>query len=33
MVKAGHKIAGLAIEGRWADVRDPGVLANLQRGS
>jgi dTDP-glucose pyrophosphorylase len=33
MVKAGHKIAGLAIEGRWVDVRDPGVLANLQRSS
>jgi UDP-N-acetylglucosamine diphosphorylase / glucose-1-phosphate thymidylyltransferase / UDP-N-acetylgalactosamine diphosphorylase / glucosamine-1-phosphate N-acetyltransferase / galactosamine-1-phosphate N-acetyltransferase len=30
MVKAGHKIAGLSIEGRWVDVRDPEVLARLQ---
>ena len=31
MVRAGHKIAGLPIDGRWVDVRDPGVLASLQR--
>jgi len=30
MVKDGHKIAGLQIPGRWVDVRDPGVLAELQ---
>ena len=32
MVAAGHRIAGLKIEGRWVDVRDPGVLAALERG-
>jgi bifunctional UDP-N-acetylglucosamine pyrophosphorylase/glucosamine-1-phosphate N-acetyltransferase len=32
MVQAGHRIAGLKIEGRWVDVRDPGVLAALERG-
>lgn len=32
MLAAGHRVAGLAIEGRWVDVRDPGVLAALQRG-
>jgi UDP-N-acetylglucosamine diphosphorylase / glucose-1-phosphate thymidylyltransferase / UDP-N-acetylgalactosamine diphosphorylase / glucosamine-1-phosphate N-acetyltransferase / galactosamine-1-phosphate N-acetyltransferase len=26
-----HKIAGLEIQGRWVDVRDPGVLAQLER--
>ncbi|MCI0744956.1 MAG: NTP transferase domain-containing protein [Verrucomicrobia subdivision 3 bacterium] len=31
MVKAGHRIAGLQIEGRWVDVRDPEVLASLER--
>jgi dTDP-glucose pyrophosphorylase len=25
-----HAIAGLEIEGRWVDVRDPEVLARLQ---
>lgn len=30
MVAAGHRLAGLKIEGRWVDVRDPGVLATLQ---
>ena len=30
MVEAGERIAGMEIEGRWADVRDPGVLAGLQ---
>lgn len=32
MVENGHRIAGLKIEGRWVDVRDPGVLAALERG-
>jgi dTDP-glucose pyrophosphorylase len=31
MVEAGHRLAGLAIEGRWVDVRDPEVLSALQR--
>jgi dTDP-glucose pyrophosphorylase len=26
-----HKIAGLKIEGRWVDVRDPEVLASLEQ--
>ena len=26
----GHVMAGLRIEGRWVDVRDPEVLASLQ---
>lgn len=30
MVAAGLPIAGLKIEGRWVDVRDPEVLASLQ---
>jgi dTDP-glucose pyrophosphorylase len=30
MCKAGSKIAGLKIAGRWVDVRDPEVLASLQ---
>jgi dTDP-glucose pyrophosphorylase len=33
MVAAGHRIAGLRIEGRWVDVRDPSVLAQLEEGS
>ena len=33
MVAAGHRIAGLQIVGRWVDVRDPGVLASLQKES
>lgn len=33
MVAAGHRIAGMEIEGRWVDVRDPEVLAGLQRES
>jgi dTDP-glucose pyrophosphorylase len=33
MVKAGHRIAGMPIEGRWVDVRDPDVLAALERDS
>ena len=31
MVDAGLKIAGLEIPGRWVDVRDPQVLAALER--
>lgn len=30
MVDAGLRVAGLRIEGRWVDVRDPAVLASLQ---
>ena len=30
MVAAGHRIAGLQIEGRWVDVRDPEVLSQLE---
>ena len=30
MVAAGKKIAGMEIEGRWVDVRDPEVLAKLE---
>jgi len=30
MVEAGHRIAGMAIGGRWVDVRDPEVLASLE---
>jgi len=30
MVSAGHKLAGLEIQGRWVDVRDPEVLARLE---
>ncbi len=32
LVAAGHRIAGMAIEGRWVDVRDPDVLAALEGG-
>ncbi len=32
MVNTNHRIAGLKIEGRWVDVRDPGVLEALERG-
>lgn len=32
LINAGHKLAGLQIEGRWVDVRDPEVLAQLERG-
>jgi NDP-sugar pyrophosphorylase family protein len=31
LLKAGHKIAGCKTEGRWVDVRDPEVLAELER--
>ena len=30
MVADGLKIAGLKIEGRWVDIRDPEVLARLE---
>jgi dTDP-glucose pyrophosphorylase len=30
LLAAGHKLAGLEIQGRWVDVRDPQVLAKLQ---
>lgn len=33
MLSAGMKIAGLEIQGRWVDVRDPEVLAELEKES
>jgi dTDP-glucose pyrophosphorylase len=33
LLAARHKIAGLEIQGRWVDVRDPDVLASLERES
>jgi len=33
LLGAGHRLAGLEIEGRWVDVRDPEVLAALERQS
>ena len=33
MIEAGQRVAGLQIEGRWVDVRDPEVLASLETGS
>jgi dTDP-glucose pyrophosphorylase len=30
LVVAGHDLAGLEIQGRWVDVRDPEVLARLE---
>lgn len=33
MIAEGQVIAGLPIEGRWVDVRDPSVLATLQGDS
>jgi NDP-sugar pyrophosphorylase family protein len=30
LVNAGDKLAGLEIAGRWVDVRDPEVLAELE---
>jgi len=33
LVTAGHRIAGLEIRGCWVDVRDPEVLAALQKQS
>jgi dTDP-glucose pyrophosphorylase len=31
LAAAGHRLAGLEIQGRWVDVRDPAVLAALER--
>jgi len=31
LLLAGHKLAGLEIQGRWVDVRDPAVLAKLEK--
>ena len=31
MTAAGHRIAGLEIKDRWVDVRDPDVLAALEK--
>jgi len=31
MAAAGQKLAGLEIQGRWVDVRDPEVLARLEK--
>jgi NDP-sugar pyrophosphorylase family protein len=33
LLETRHRIAGLEIEGRWVDVRDPEVLAGLERDS
>lgn len=33
LITAGHVLAGLEIQGRWVDVRDPEVLAALERQS
>src|SRR5579883_1157658 len=33
LVAARHAIAGMEIEGRWVDVRDPEVLARLEKES
>lgn len=33
LLDAQHRIAGLEIQGRWVDVRDPEVLAALERES
>ncbi len=33
MIGAGHRLAGLEIAGRWVDVRDPEVLAQLEGGA
>ncbi|HZM06444.1 MAG TPA: sugar phosphate nucleotidyltransferase [Candidatus Saccharimonadales bacterium] len=32
MLRSGHCLAGLEIQGRWVDVRDPEVLAALEKG-
>jgi dTDP-glucose pyrophosphorylase len=32
MIAAGRKLAGLQIQGRWVDVRDPETLAKLESG-
>ena len=33
LVGAGNQVAGMQIEGRWVDVRDPEVLATLEKES
>ncbi len=33
LISSGHRMAGLEIQGRWVDVRDPEVLAQLERES
>jgi dTDP-glucose pyrophosphorylase len=33
IVAGGQKLAGLEIQGRWVDVRDPETLAKLERGN
>jgi dTDP-glucose pyrophosphorylase len=33
LVCGGHRVAGMQIEGRWVDVRDPEVLATLEKES
>ncbi|HTI98221.1 MAG TPA: sugar phosphate nucleotidyltransferase [Dongiaceae bacterium] len=33
LLAAGHKLAGMEIAGRWVDVRDPEVLASLEKGT
>jgi len=32
LLASNHKFAGLQIQGRWVDVRDPEVLASLDLG-
>jgi dTDP-glucose pyrophosphorylase len=32
LLAAGNRLAGLEIEGRWVDVRDPATLERLQQG-
>jgi UDP-N-acetylglucosamine diphosphorylase / glucose-1-phosphate thymidylyltransferase / UDP-N-acetylgalactosamine diphosphorylase / glucosamine-1-phosphate N-acetyltransferase / galactosamine-1-phosphate N-acetyltransferase len=31
LIDGGHRVAGMQIEGRWVDVRDPEVLATLEK--
>ena len=33
MIAAGQKLAGLEVQGRWVDVRDPETLAKLEKES
>lgn len=33
LVESGSRVAGCKIQGRWVDVRDPGVLEELERSS
>lgn len=32
LAQSGHKVRGLELSGHWADVRDPEILAELNRG-